>query len=151
MKQATGDIWKYADDEDVDALCVLTNMTVASSGKLIMGGGQAREAKERFPLLLTEWGAYYKKFGDAGGVVVHDPLRNYVVVSFPTKVNPTNDSDLTLIKRSCAQLVNLADTNDWERIVLPRPGCGLGGLTWADVQPAISPFLDDRFTVITNV
>ncbi len=151
MREATGDIWKYADDENVDALCVLTNMTVASSGKLIMGGGQAREAKERYPLLLTEWGAYYKKYGEAGGVTVHDPLRNFLVVSFPTKVNPINDSDIKLIKRSCAQLVNCADAGDWQKVVLPRPGCGLGSLKWDEVRPEIEPFFDDRFVVITNV
>lgn len=35
------------------------------------------------------------------------------------------------------------------RVVMPRPGCGNGGLKWEQVRPAIEPLLDDRFTVVT--
>jgi hypothetical protein len=44
----------------------------------------------------------------------------------------------------------MADKFRWQHIVMPRPGCGNGGLDWADVEPVLSKLLDDRFTVITH-
>jgi hypothetical protein len=34
-------------------------------------------------------------------------------------------------------------------VLLPRPGCGLGGLSWDKVRPALAGVLDDRFVVVT--
>lgn len=59
-------------------------------------------------------------------------------------------ADPALIAQSCLELVALADAHGWRRVLLPRPGCGAGGLDWAhDVRPRLCDLLDDRFTVIT--
>lgn len=144
MKEAKGDIWEYA-GLFADACCVLTNMTVAG-GKLIMGGGQAREARDRFPSLPALW----SHLNDTG-VMLYDREDLYVVVSFPTKYHPSDNSDIELIEQSAQTLVKLADKYQWQEVVLPRPGCGLGGLKWEEVRPILQRHLDIRFTVITNV
>jgi len=153
MREATGDIWEYATKKAVDAVCVLTNMTVAG-GKLIMGGGNAREARTRFPSLPELWGrAFEKKYGKEE-FLVHtiSPIAigsPFYVVAFPTKRHPSEDSDLDLIEGSAHELVKQAGMWDWRRVVLGRPGCGLGSLDWdTQVKPLIEPILDDRFTVI---
>lgn len=54
-----------------------------------------------------------------------------------------------LIYQSCCQLKNLADAQGFSSVVLPRPGCGAGGLSWEDeVRPLCQATLDDRFFVI---
>lgn len=150
MLETTGDIWEYAYEKKVDAVCVLTNMTTAR-GKLIMGAGQARQARDRFPLLPAEWGEFYIRKDTRSLLAIHDPCQGFKVVSFPTKVHPSDDSDLALIRYSALQLRNAADEHDWNTIVLPRPGCGLGGLRWPDVKPVLDEILDDRFVSISNV
>ncbi len=58
-------------------------------------------------------------------------------------------SDLKLIERSAQQLVSLTDQHQWQSVVLPRPGCGLGLLSWQDeVRPLLSTILDERFYAI---
>jgi len=54
-----------------------------------------------------------------------------------------------LIRQSARQLVEMADKFGWGSVVLPRPGCGNGGLDWDDVRPILEAILDDRFTVVT--
>ena len=58
-------------------------------------------------------------------------------------------SDLNLIQQSCSELKQLAVEKGWDSVVLPRPGCGKGGLDWEKVvKPTVSAYLDDRFYVI---
>lgn len=150
MREELGDIWRYASDHDVDAVCVATNMTV-SGGKLIMGGGNAREARTRMPDLPSLWGAAYtlrQKENDPSVLLVtHVPDAGYWIVALPTKHHPSEDSDTKLILKAVNELVEVADRKLWENIILPRPGCGLGSLKWEDVRILIEPLLDDRFTV----
>lgn len=55
-----------------------------------------------------------------------------------------------LIAASCLQLVSLTQSMGWGTVVLPRPGCANGGLSWEKVvRPIVRNLLDDRFTVIT--
>ncbi len=58
-------------------------------------------------------------------------------------------SDLELIRCSAQQLVTLTHQHQWKSVVLPRPGCGLGQLSWQDeVRPLLSTILDERFYAI---
>ena len=101
----------------------------------------------------------------------------YHIVSFPTKPRVVNESDellpryrkaheghledlnlpgwmsqsrIDLIYQSAVELQKLATEREWKSIVLPRPGCGAGGLEWTDVKPVLENVLDDRFYVITK-
>lgn len=58
-------------------------------------------------------------------------------------------SSLDLIRQSAQELEAIATERKWESVVLPRPGCGAGELSWDEVRPALSEILDDRFHAIT--
>lgn len=145
MLERTGDIWAHADGENVDAICVLTNMTVAG-GKLIMSGGNAREARTHYPILPELWGQRYMNPSERK-LAIYTPDSGPHVVAFPTKVHPSDNSKMDLIEECARELVVMANDNGWAQVVLPRPGCGLGGLKWEEVREVIAPIFDDRFTV----
>ena len=81
--------------------------------------------------------------GGENGEVMEFP----VILSFPVKHNWFNNADISLIKRSAKELLDWSEP--FRSIVLPRPGCGNGGLKWEDVKPVLEPILDGRFHVIT--
>jgi len=74
---------------------------------------------------------------------------NFTLVSMPVKHHWRDRADPELIVTSAKQLVQMADKFEWHSIVVPRPGCGNGGLTWNDVRPLLEPIFDDRFTVVS--
>lgn len=58
-------------------------------------------------------------------------------------------SDLTLIERSARLLVDLVDTAKVSMLVMPRPGCGRGNLSWLRaVKPILKKYFDDRFVIV---
>lgn len=58
-------------------------------------------------------------------------------------------ASLPLIERSARQLGELTDQRGFKSVVLPRPGCGAGDLSWEDeVRPLLAKILDQRFYVI---
>ena len=143
MKEVEGDIW------EMEGLkCILTNCLVRE-GRLIMGAGIAKECKDRYPEIDKSWGFLVHKYG---ACTIFEKRSKLVI--FPTKINPSEMSSLALIKSSALRLRSLWETgalDEYETILLPRPGCGLGGLDWnTQVKPALEPLLEDMPVVIVR-
>lgn len=142
MRQALGDLWTFP----ADHRCVTINGIVRPNGELVMGAGNALQAKQRFGGIARRLGELVK----AHGLHVYH-LDDIGIFAFPTKYDWKNDSDLKLIARSAVEIVYLADTLNLENIVLPRPGCGFGNLSWkSQVEPCLTRLLDDRFIVVSQ-
>lgn len=139
MIETTGNIWDYLGS----AVVVITsNGSLTRDGRAVLGRGVATQALVYYPDLSQRLGTLLAK----GGNHVHELGEG--IVSFPVEETAWSLPDPRLIARSCCELRNLADARGWQRIVIPRPGCGGGGLSWCDVAPLLAE-LDDRFTIIT--
>jgi hypothetical protein len=143
MLETIGDIWEHADNGCIVA--ITTNGSLTPDGRAVFGRGVARQALERFPDLAEKMGSLLS----VDGSHVFD-LGN-CIVSFPVEETAWSLPDLRIIARSAQELRQLADRSGWQRIVVPRPGCGGGGLAWRDVQPLLLPWFDERFVVISQL
>jgi hypothetical protein len=141
MLEIEGDIWAYA---ATAVIVITTNGSLTSDGRAIFGQGVARQAALRFPELAYKLGSLINKNGN------HVFDLGAGMVSFPVEETPWSLPDPRIIARSALELRQLADLSGWERIIVPRPGCGGGGLAWKDVKPLLEPWFDERFVVISQ-
>lgn len=139
MMELVGDLWEHLGEA---TLVVTTGGLVSRSGDASMPRGCARQARERFPELPAVLGRLIRQRGNH----VHE--LGWGLVSFPVEQTPFEVPGLGLIERSCQELLALTDRRNWPRVVVPRPGCGGGGLDWQEVRPILQRYFDQRFWVI---
>lgn len=146
MLEVTGSLWTYPADVRV----ITTNGTVKKNGECVMGRGCAAEAKKKWPWVAAKLGLAVMNCANTPRIL-SDPSETdcATLVSMPVKHEWFQKADTSLIKVSATILARYADLHEWRVVVLPRPGCGNGGLRWEDVRPILEPILDNRFHVIT--
>lgn len=135
----SGNIW----DQSADAYCVTTNGILKNDGRLVMGKGIALDAKRKFPDIDLRLGTLVKQFGN-----IPFFLNDIKIISFPTKNHWKNSSSLDLIQSSAKLIKIIADNDNLKTIVLPKPGCSNGQLSWFSVKPVLDEIFDDRFIVV---
>lgn len=166
MQEVKEDLFKCIHDPEVDAICITTNGNYSRSGVALMGGGCAGEAARRWPEMPIRLGKMLKTFSSnipfvIGAVdenaealeltknLIDSRQYKCLVFSFPTINNLIDGSKLDLIKRSAIIMTDYANQYKLKKIILGRPGVGIGGLQWAEVKPEIETILDDRFVVVS--
>ena len=139
-----------------EAMCVTTNGIVKADGHAVMGAGIAKQANQIFHL-SERLGSYLRQYGNRAfnlgqyqRLYLND-TATFTVFSLPTKHHWKEDSDITLICKSCEQLVEMCNKFGITKCYLTPPGCGCGNLNYEQlVKPWISQILDDRFIVVDN-
>ena len=174
MREVIGNMWDMVDD--YDAIVITTNGYVKGNGEAVMGRGCALEAANRHRELpgllgraLTAHGNHCHRFDFPDISLVTFPvkpqsmylfgaahIKSYVVGYKQASIRPPCNvsgwmlkAQLPLIDRSAKELVEIVDNAGWEKVLLPRPGCGAGELDWPTVRSYLEPILDYRFTVAT--
>lgn len=155
MREVTGDLWAW-DDGQVIARVITTNGFVKKDGSAVLGAGVAKQAVERFGKgLPVKVGEYITRWGNHCHAFPPNPDadRDYWLLTFPVKpeAGPNGEpgfkakAELELIRRSCMELLAWAvSVSETGTIVLPRPGCGNGGLQWDDVRPTLVDAFDQQ-------
>lgn len=153
VMEASGDLWTY---QPADARVITTNAVVGPGQpgrrKCVMGRGVARQARDLFPGIDATLGHAILLGGNhchaLGQYAVSLDQPPFWLVSFPVKDAWWEPAYLELITRSAFELRVLANTHGWRHVVLPRAGCGNGGLRWDSVRPILTGVLNERFTVL---
>lgn len=110
----------------------------------VMGAGLAKQIRTAFPAAYEE----YRHACRVGNVMIgrmHVLKRDRVpmfgpayLINFPTKAHWNQDSRLEWIELGLVHLISVVDEIGIRSIAIPPLGCGLGGLSWADVRPLIA-------------
>ena len=140
MREITGDIWEWLGKA---VIVITTNGYVAKNGLAVLGRGCASQAKIRFPDLPQRLGRILACRGN------HVASLGEGIVTFPVEDSPWALPEFHIIRRSASELRYMADREGWEKVIVPRPGCGGGGLLWDQVRPLLAEHFVDRFYVIT--
>jgi len=148
MIEISGDLWDYHGKPDC-ICCIPTNGVVTCDGRNIMGAGLAKDANHRLSTETRKLDRLVGSLVDKGGNHVYlVEFPGCRIFTFPTKDHFRNMSSRSLICRSCRELVQLLPSGT--KAVLPRPGCGLGGLDWVLVKSSMEPILvGDDFVVVS--
>ena len=142
MVEIRGDLWaRHAAGEIV---AITTGGAVDRNGACLMPRGCAAQAKKKFPGIEIVLGGLISRYGNH----VYDIVNR--IVSFPVENSPYENPDTRIIERSCHELFDLSERSGWNRVVVPRPGCGGGGLIWDDVRRILDRHFDDRFQIISQ-
>jgi hypothetical protein len=136
MKEVKGNLW----NSDCTYTAVTTNNVIKRNGDLVMGAGIAKQAVQRFPRLPRILAEHIKANGNTPCLV-----KDYGILSFPTKYNWRNPSSIELIAQSAKLAMALLPED--ATCAMSRPGCGNGSLQWEQVRPVLEDILDDRFIV----
>ena len=162
MIEITGDFWDHAQDYDV--LVVPTNGVLTKDNKLVMGAGLARQFRDKYAGIDSYFGEqltfeqrfYCPQFLRLNQVYYYGTLTSATskldldldneLVALQTKGHWRDSSDHDLVKWSVGKLWL---QHKHKKVLMTRPGCGLGGLVWSEVKEMIS-FLGDNFTVINK-
>lgn len=163
MREQTGDLFGVG--RVADLLVITTNGAVRQDGKAVMGRGVAKQAATRWPNLPGLLGDALQQSGNHVADL-WKPSCWPTIVSFPVKHHWREPADVELIERSVGELVELTGRLGARLVVLPRPGCGNGGLDWVSVsvhdvqvgstfellgvRDMLVDRLDNRFMVVCN-
>jgi hypothetical protein len=140
LNMITGDLWDYHQRGDV--IAITTGGLLRKNGACAMPRGCARQAADRFPQLPYVLGEQIRRHG------LHVFDLGNKIVAFPVEQTPYETPAPKIIRRSCTELVELTDYKGWTRVIVPRPGCGGGGLQWNDIEKILESTFDDRFLII---
>ncbi len=164
MIELQGDLWKII---PADAKVITTNGYVKTNGEAVMGRGVAQQAALRWRELPRTLGEILSASGNHVASLgrfsydptaeerdkIHTNLRlptqeTFELIAMPVKHLWSQPADLDLILRSRDELLSLVHYKGWQKVVLPRPGCGNGGLSWEVVRPIMANVLDNRFVIV---
>ena len=151
---SNNNLYEFPDGLDTAAI-VTTNGIVKCGGEAVMGAGIAKYVNDTWDHLPAEWlGKRLRALGNHAFYLGNVSLNKneFRLISFPTKYDYHDPSDLDLIKRSCEELIDICNKINIATCYLCPPGCGLGGLNYSSqVRPLLYDMLNATQTQFIGV
>lgn len=142
MNIVIGNIFDYTNE--LDFIGITTNSTLNSQRHLVMGAGNAKQAKllcpelpQAFGKLVLEKNASLKYYGI---------LKYKKYFAFQTKLHWKDKSPMWVVKKSVEDLFNIALKYPDHQFGIPFPAINHGGLKEEDVLPYLQK-LPDNVTI----
>lgn len=142
MKLAKGNMWTVWNK---GMFIVTTNSYIKNGGRLVMGAGIAKQARNRLTGVDLKLGSMIRDTCGHLGFYGFLPVSS-VFGAFQVKYDWIDSADLDLIKRSTSQLADFATQRPEMTFNLNFPGIGNGRLARNIVLPIIET-LPDNVTV----
>lgn len=134
----------FEDIDKLDFIGITTNSTLNSKGHLVMGAGNAKQAKELCPILPEIFGKKIKE--GSGNLNFYGILKYYNYFAFQTKLNWKDKSPLWVVEKSIDQLLEISLKHSDKQFGLPFPAINHGGLSVDLVKPLLEK-LPDNVTI----
>lgn len=126
--------------KDTDAFCITTNSYIRNDGRLVMGRGIARAARDSIEGIDKTLGEKIRgSCGHLGvyGTMPADPEESRIV-AFQVKKHFKDKASVDLIEKSTSDLSRIAKKHPNQRFDLNFPGIGNGGLDVEDVKHLVT-------------
>jgi len=154
MKTEICNIWDK--HKEGNLVCITTNGFVTQNGLAVCGRGVAAQAAKKYPSFKRALADAVMKNGNVVqrviGTLVSFPVKPVAGICRPDKTNVVKHmrnkfgpysyvpgwammADIHLIEWGLVQLNYMHIAGMFDKIYLPKPGCGAGGLSWYDVEP----------------
>lgn len=140
MKLRTGDIWSIFDEADL--FLITTSATLTVQGKLVMGAGIAKRARERFPGIDEALGKAVIEQGKRYGLLVSPRWPEAKLGAFQTKLHWRDESQFSLISEATTKLSLWCRAHPSASVHLNFPGIGHGQLPRSQVFRLLEPLPD---------
>jgi len=140
-------MWSVYDDADL--FLITTNSTIRRDGRLVMGRGIARQARDRFPGLAGAFGRQILSCcGNQGeyGLLVSPRWPEAKLGAYQVKRHYGQPANLELVRHSTTALCAWCADHPEALVHLNFPGVGNGRLQREDVLPIVAQ-LPARVTV----
>jgi len=121
----------------------------------IMGAGLALAFKRRYPKQCDAFNEESRLFA-RNSFIDKELIRpmlyqrtiwggDKTILMFPTKIVPSRKSELSWVVRSADIAAELLTIGGVGGVAMPKVGCGLGGLDWAVVKPAVIEAIEKKW------
>ena len=139
MRIQIGNIFEHMDE--LDYVGITTNSTLNNKGHLVMGAGNAKQAKEICPELPKIFGEQIRK--GCGNLGFYGLLKHDKYFALQTKLHWRDKSPIKVVSMSICKL-NLAANKHPDKIFgTPFPAINHGKLKECDVLPMLSSLPDN--------
>lgn len=109
----------------------------------LMGAGIAVEFKHRWPDMYKVYKNLCKDEMLLPGGYFPYVTKERTIINIASQDLPGPHAKLQWFEEGLSEALAYADWNNIQKIAMPRIGCGIGGLDWADVRDIIEYFAEE--------